>query len=337
MRRLTRDAMKGGHPLGLLTVASVLINVVKSRSGDFVSRLICIRTHETTALLAVLAELLVDEPSLQQRCRRELAERDQHLPRWVSALPQVDVYRAVHRTDALGDFDEVWMGARIGDKHEITLGVRIERIGLPGVTDASALPAPIDQIAAWGAANWPDDVFVDMSLADARAWIESALARHTFGCESDDVPHNRALVKWWASAMPEGGRERSLTMYSKDADRVCDEFFETELAAPFTHERHPELLRDLVMDFQDPLRWSENRVKFALRCPDLDEGFYDYPLEVALDAPDLLRAFIPYAHARAGIREELTARTVAKVDSMRSHYKRELLRRAGDWDLDDAV
>jgi hypothetical protein len=64
----------------------------------------------------------------------------------------------------------------------------------------------------------------------------------------------------------------------------------------------------------------------------------DYiPLEVALDAPDLLRAFIPYAHAQSGIRDELTSNTLATVDALRSRYKREVLRQAEYWGLDDAV
>jgi hypothetical protein len=51
-------------------------------------------------------------------------------------------------------------------------------------------------------------------------------------------------------------------------------------------------------------------------------------LEVALDAPDLLRAFVPYAHAQSRIRDELPSRTLAMVDALRSSYKRELLRQA---------
>ena len=67
------------------------------------------------------------------------------------------------------------------------------------------------------------------------------------------------------------------------------------------------------------------------RCED------NIPLEVALDAPDLLRAFIPYAHAQSGIRDELTTRTLAMVDALRSSYKREVLREAKYWGLDDVV
>jgi hypothetical protein len=60
-------------------------------------------------------------------------------------------------------------------------------------------------------------------------------------------------------------------------------------------------------------------------------------LEVALDAPDLLRAFVPYAHAHSGIREELTSRTLAMVDALRLSYRREVLRQAKYWALDNAV
>ena len=83
------------------------------------------------------------------------------------------------------------------------------------------------------------------------------------------------------------------------------------------------------------MRWSPARVERALDgTPYLDDHI---PLEVALDAPDLLRAFIPYAHAQSGIRDELTSRTLAMVDALRSSYKREVLRQAKYWGLDDAV
>ena len=55
-----------------------------------------------------------------------------------------------------------------------------------------------------------------------------------------------------------------------------------------------------------------------------------------LDAPDLLRAFIPFAHAQSGIRDEPTSRALAVIDALRTGYKREVLRQA-QWGLDDAV
>jgi len=42
-------------------------------------------------------------------------------------------------------------------------------------------------------------------------------------------------------------------------------------------------------------------------------------------------------HAQGGIRDELTSRTIAIVDALRSSYKPQLLKEAKSWDLDDAV
>lgn len=81
------------------------------------------------------------------------------------------------------------------------------------------------------------------------------------------------------------------------------------------------------------MRWSVARVEQAIGGAPYGE---DIPLEVALDASDLLRAFVPYAHAQSGIRDELTSRTLAMVDALRSSYKREVLRQAKYWGLDDA-
>jgi len=60
-------------------------------------------------------------------------------------------------------------------------------------------------------------------------------------------------------------------------------------------------------------------------------------LEVVLEVPDLLRAFIPFTHAQSEIRDELTSRTHAGIDALRSSYKRDVRRRANYWGLDDAV
>ena len=118
-------------------------------------------------------------------------------------------------------------------------------------------------------------------------------------------------------------------------EELCDRFFATSAATPFTDSSHRELLLELFeTGTGDPLRWSAARVEQAIGGTPSEDSI---PLEVALDAPDLLRAFIPYAHAQSGIRDELTSGTLAMVDALRSSYKREVLREAKFWDLDDAV
>ena len=115
LRDAIRSALTGGHPLSLLSMASMAIHVAKPESllslkpdrcdtshlDRVLTGLIGVRNRETTALLAVIAELLVDAPAPQLRCRRELAERDEHLPQWIIAIPRVEVYRTVRRTNVL--------------------------------------------------------------------------------------------------------------------------------------------------------------------------------------------------------------------------------------------
>jgi hypothetical protein len=350
LRDAIRRALAGGHPLSLLSLASFMIHVAKPeplislKSGRcdtnhldrVLTSLIGVRNRETTALLAVIAELLVDDPAPQLRCRRELAERDEHLPQWITALPRVEVYRAVRRTNVFGDVDELVIGMRLDGGHELTVAVQIDHNMLSSVADAGVVPDPIDETLARVAESSSDTDVFEMRLADARVWIEDALNKPTLTPETDTWPLYRALVLWLVDRLPEGGEHRSPARDLEPIGEVCDRFFATSSAAPFTDSSHRELLLELFeTGTGDPLRWSAARVERAIGGTPYCED--SIPVDVALDAPDLLRAFIPYAHAQSGIRDELTSRTLAMVDALRSSYKREVLRQAKYWGLDDAV
>lgn len=350
LRDALRRALAGGHPLSLLSMASMVIHVAKPEplisleSGrcdtrhldEVLTGFIGVRNREMTALLAVIAELLVDDPAAQLRCRRELAERDEHLPRWIAALPRVDVYRGVRRTHVLGDVDELVIGMRLDCKHELTIAVQIDHNMLSSVADAGVVPDPIDEALAQVAESSSDTQVFEMRPADARVWMEDALDKPTLAPETDTWPLYRALVQWLVGRLPEGGEHRSPAGEPESNEELCDKFFATGSAAPFSDSSHRELLLELFeTGIGDPLRWSAARVEQAIGVAHYSED--SIPLEVALDAPDLLRAFIPYAHAQSGIRDELTSRTLATVDALRSGYKREVLRQADYWGLDDAV
>jgi hypothetical protein len=334
-------------PLGLLSMASLVIHVAKAESLEsckcetshldrVLTDLIGARDRETTALLAVIAELLVNDPEPQLRCRRELAERSEHLPRWISALPAVDVYRAVRRTYVFGDVDELVIGMRLAGGHELTIAVRINHNTLSSIVDAGAVPDPIDEVLARVAESSSDTDVFEMTLSDARLRIEDALARPTPAPKTDAWPLYRALVRWLVKRLSEGGEHRSPAAAPEWNEELCDRFFATNSAAPFTDSGHRELLLELMESGTgDPLRWSAARVERAIGETTYFED--SIPLEVVLDAPDLLRAFIPFAHAQSGIRDELTSRTLAVIDALRSSYKRDVLRRANYWGLDDAV
>jgi hypothetical protein len=349
-RDAIRSALAGGHPLSLLSLASMVIRVAKPESlislksgrcdtsylDRVVDGLIGVRNRETTALLAVIAELLVDDPAPQLRCRRELAERGEHLLRWITALPRVDVYRAVRRTNVFGDVDELVVGMRLDGGHELTIAVQIDHNMLSRVADAGAVPDPIDETLARVAESSTDTNVFEMMLADARVWIENALNKPTLTPETETWPLYRALVQWLVDRLPQGGQHRSPAGESESNEELCDRFFETTSAAPFTDSSHRELLLELFeTGTGDPLRWSAARVEQAIGGTLYSED--SIPLEVALDAPDLLRAFVPYAHAQSGIRDELTSRTIAMVDALRPSYKRKVLRQTEYYGLDDAV
>ncbi len=348
LRDAVRRALASGHPLSLLSLASMMIHVAKpepllslksgrcdtSHLDGVLSGLIGVRNRETTALLAVIAELLVDDPAPQLRWRHELAERGEHLPRWITALPRVDVYRAVRRTNVFGDVDELVIGMRLDGGHELTIAVQIDHNMLSSVADAGAVPDAIDEALARVAESSNDTDVFEIGLADARVWIEDALNKPALAPETDTWPLYRALVQWLAGRLPEGGEHRSPAGEWESYEELCDRFFATSSAAPFTDSSHRELLLELFeTGTGDPLRWSVARIEQAIGGAPYSE---DIPLEVALDAPDLLRAFVPYAHAQSGIRDELTSRTLAMVDALRSSYRREVLRQAKYWGLDDA-
>jgi hypothetical protein len=322
-------------------MASMVVHIAKpdplrdeTYLDSILASFIGVRNREMTALLAVIAELLVDDPAAQLRCRQEVAERGEHLPRWISSLAQIDVYRAVRRTHVFGDADEVVIGMRLDPRYELTIAVRIDHNLWSSVVDAGALPDPVDETLARVAETSTDTSVFEMSLADARAWIEDALSKPALAPKTETWPLYRALVQWLVAQLPEGGERRTPPWDGEVDEELCDGFFATSSSAPFTESGHRELLLELFeTGTGDPLRWSSARVEHALDGASYKED--RIPLEVALDAPDLLRAFIPYAHAQSGIRDELTSRTLAMVDAVRSDYKREVLRQAKDWDLDD--
>lgn len=346
-RDAIRKAVSSRHPLSLLGVASYLIHLMKPDPmvwpkvecdagflERFVSGMIDEKNRETTALLAVLAELLVDDPALQLRCRAAVTERNDPLPHWITALPQIEVYRAVRRADVLGDADELVIGARLNGTHELTVAVLIDHNSLSDVIDAVVVSNPIDAGLARADESSSDTYVVEMTLADARTWIEDSLSEPTFTRATDTWPQSLPLIQWLLRQLPEGGAHRAPTDWVAAAE-LCDRFFAADLAAPFVDPGHRDLLLELFeTGCGDPLRWSTIRVEQAIGCPAYDDSYI--PLEILLDAPDLLRAFIPYAHAQSGIREELTARTIATVDKLRSRCKREILRQAERWYLDDA-
>jgi len=329
-----------GHPLNLLALASFFVSMFPrgERSlADGVTGLSKWQCRETTALLAVVGEMLVDDEALRERCRLEVAERRDHLPKWIVDLRHVQVNQAVRRPDVLGDGDDLFVGLVMADSTELTLGVILDHDVLSLVTEFVFLAEPLDEAVTRHIETGDGtDGFVSMDVADARTWIDeglrwSALLRMS---RSDEWCQSLPLVKWVLAQLPGDGCGYQRPEWEEDdLDVLLDGFLSSPAGAPFTDVDYRNFLRELCdTGCGDPSRWSSTRILGILRSRFHD---YDLPLEIVLDAPALLRAFVSFAHGQSGIAQHLTDEAIATIDRLSLGYRRQLLATAIDHD-DDA-
>jgi hypothetical protein len=351
------QALDGGQPLDLLGLVSMLIVATAPKVSALLQKtdedppslnglvpaFIDLRTREATAILAVLGEMLVDDDVLRMRCRSAVETRDDRLPGWLADLAQTTITRAVRMTHILGDGEELLLGVRLADGQEMTCAVNIDHLMLSEVADAFFVPNSIDKVltVAQASNDDPDTSFVDIELADARAGLQKSLDKSLFLSLPEDSatwPSCRALVQWLARLMPEGGS----TFHEPHEDwagtrELLKRFFTSPVGMQFDYFDHRQLLELIIEDGTgDPLRWSAARLRQLRRG---SVGYDDdIPIEVQLELPELLRAFVPFAHAESGIREELTAEALVAIDEVADDYRAAVLdeaERSGYFDDDD--
>ena len=341
-----RRALADRHPLSLLTYVSTLLCVTDTRRShpfarpepdlgaltreELVQTFLDVPIPETSALLAVIAEMAGDDDVLRVRIRRELAARPKVEPAWLAQLSETSTYRAVRMSHVLGDGDNIMLGARLPGGHELTCVIYIDHNLGTLVKDAFVVPASIaDMVAEFRRVTEdPDTRWDDVSLADARAWVDAAieLATITFPpLETETWPACRALVEWITRGLPEGGTGYQRPQWdSADLARLADRFFASPYGARLDDPDHRGLLESLLWfgtDYGpgDPLRWSAVKVEILL--DDWIPRKIVAPAEYLAKAPDLLRAFIRFAHAEVGLRSDLTDETLAAIDDWEPQYQ----------------
>ncbi|MFN8228803.1 MAG: hypothetical protein U0R18_19015 [Mycobacterium sp.] len=334
-----RDAIDSGDPMELLGLAAMVIEVAYRDDRDdderpaldgLVESFIGVPIPETTALLAVLAEILIYEDTLRGQCRREVAARGDDLPAWLTGLSDLTIERVVRMTHVLGDGDELLIGSRLSDGQPLTCAVFVDHNYYSFITDAFFVPTTVDELVdlASRSNDDPDTTFVEMSLADARTWIEHGIDfdDHFHIEDTDTWPACRPLVLWLASLMPEGGAEYEPAQSSwPETQALLDKFFASLMGQPFADPDHRTLLSACIDENNgDAMRWSEARLHMNLDWP---FGFTEYhgSTQAALAVPDLLRAYIPFAHAQSGIRDQLTAEALAAIDAAEPGYRESVL------------
>lgn len=340
-----RAAMTDPDPLHLLSYVSTLLAALDHRGEgnpfvtpatdapsreELAAMFIDIAAPETSALLAVIAALADDE-ILRARIRRELAARDHTTPDWLSRLDQTSAYRAVRMTHILGDGDNIMVGARVAGGYEATCVVYVDHNMGQLVKDAFVIPESIGHIVGQYQSldDDPDTTWEELSLANARGWIEPAIdmAARTFPpLETESWPACRPLVEWITGTLPTGGSGYQRPQWNTEKlDLLADQFFGSLPGRAFDDADHRGLLDSIfwyATDYGpgDPLRWSDVRIEILLAdwLPRKVIAATEY---LAL-VPALLRAYVRFAHDESGVRADLTDQTLNAIDAWTPEYLR---------------
>ncbi len=285
---------------------------------------------ETTALLAVIAELSGDDV-LRRRVRREITARAHTLPTWLTDLDRATVEGSIEMVHVLGDGDNIMIGMKLPGGSALSLVVYIDHNLGTLVKDAFTVPEPlgtlIEHMQVVG--DDPDTTWAELAPADARVRIRDAIELSAISFppfETDTWPACRPLVEWAIGMLPAGGTGYQRPQWDADAlAALTERFFGSPFGTGLDDADHRGLLTSLLWfgtDYGpgDPLRWSPVVVELLL-VDWIPRKIVDDAAYLA-KAPDLLRAFIRFCHQERGIRPALTADTLAAVDSYEPEYQR---------------
>jgi len=340
-----RGRLAGGQPLDLLVYVSTLLAALDPRGKDpfergsaggpehttlpqVVDSFAEVVLPETTALLAVLAELGPDEIT-RARARRGLAARPRPLPDWLARLGETSVYRALETTHVLGDGEEVLLGARLPGS-ELTMLLYIDHNLGTVVKDGFPAPGPVSEVAGrlLEVADDPDVTVGDLGLADARARVTAAIEAGAISFppfETETWPAARPLAEWLLRLLPEGGTGYARPAWNETRKKkLANRFFGSEFGKPLDDPDHRDLLGEILWfgtDYGpgDPLRWSPVAVEILLA--DWIPRKIVAPPGYLSKAPALLRGFIRFCHAERNIRPALTSETLTAVDAYEPEYQ----------------
>lgn len=337
------SALDEDHPLPVLELVGALLSSLEPSSpldpvddglptrGQLVDMFLQTDARETSAVLAVVAELSGDDV-LRRRIRREIGARDHPpLPGWLTDLASTTVHpRTVEVVHVLGEGDNVLVGARLPGGSELTATVYLDHNMGTVVKDAFVLPVPIDEVAGRmrEIADDPDTEVRDLGPADARARIAEGIvhgSRMYPPLESDTWPACRPLVEWLVARLPPGGQGYRRREWD---DAARGELAARFLAAPegdgFDDPDHRDLLDTLLWYGTDhgpgdPLRW--NPVSVEILLTDWVPRTILAPVTQLDRLPGLLRALIRFGHRELGLRTSLTVGVLAAVAEYEDEYR----------------
>lgn len=338
-----RSEMASGHPIGLLMLASQILEISAERPSDmltgdrdpgasrddFLASLLGFDSVETTALLHALLVLLPDV-STAAEIHSELERRRWSLPGWIRMIGEIEFVEALEMKHILGDGENAVVEVRWPSGRTMAVLVYIDHNLGTVVKDAFPAIEGIDELRKHFVENAGDDSSVaEIDPADARARIEQAIktGERVFPpLASETWPGCRSLVEFVARRLPSGGAgfERP-TWTETQLDEISRDFFGSHFGASLTDDTDARSIVDDLLWFSsdygpgDPLRWSSTSIEIL---------FLDwFPRKIMGDGaymrkmPVVARAFVSYAHDDRSIPAHLTVETLDAIDHWEPEYR----------------
>ena len=295
--------------------------------GDLLESLAGVGEPGAAAVAWTMAHL-TDDDLARARTLKALGNRSFLLPRWMHSMSQLEVVAAEQIKDELRDSFNVIVYVRLAG-HDLTAVTLVDFNLGTIVKDSFFADRSLEAFnELWRQRDEASTDIEPLSLADARARLADAIdtgARTWPPAESDDWPGTRPLLEWVLRQMPPGGAGFDRPEWSEqECDRLADRFLASPYARGLDSPEDRSIVGDLVWyrtgyGYGDPLRWSGAAVEILL----LDW----YPRKIVADQefllrmPNVLREFIQFGHAEAGLDESLTTETLQAVDAFEPEYR----------------
>jgi hypothetical protein len=332
--------LRGPSPLGLLTLASSVIQATTERPLDRMrpessgtpkrpevfESFVESRVPETEALAIAVAAIHTDE-LLARRLRDRIEIRGsvlRHPPPWLANIGDIQITDVAQMVHVLDDGDNVYISWRWPNKSAATLLVYIDHNMGTIVKDAFVLPEGFGSMMQRYETIelLEDQVIRPLDPATARARIVQAVMHGDAlfpPIQNETWPAVRPMLEWILKALPEGGQGYVRPVWTTDQRQELAWEFAFSPPAKATGIPPAETMHigELLVAFGcesgtgDPLRWSPVSVEIVL-VDWYPRNVFDPP-ELMQRVPELVAAFVRFAHARRHIPSNLTAETVAAV------------------------
>ncbi|HEY5787029.1 MAG TPA: hypothetical protein VIT65_19875 [Microlunatus sp.] len=342
-------ALGSGHPIDIVMLASSLIagldpdvsTPAEAESGalprpeEFVRMFLDSGDLRLHVLAWTVAQLL---PDARLHAEVAAALAPETVPAWLLPLAAADVVAAWQTTDPLRDSTDLVVPVRVGELDLTVIGL-IDLNAGGAMKDGFAVPAPLAAVQeALSASGETGMVTRDLPPADARTWLADAIAvgrtvEPPF--ESDSWPQARPLVQWALRRCPPGGRGRERQEWTpQDIENLVAEFAaapEGVVVADWSDRAVlVDALHGLARDTSaDPLLPSAVRLELGLGY--LWPTTLHHDLDALLALPEVLGAYVRWAHGRRGIPADDTDQALAAIAHVRAAYVRDVAEaNAGD-------